>query len=94
MGEIELLTTKEAAQLLRMHPDTLSRMAKAGKVPATKPFGVYRFHKATLLAWLDEHTTTALLGLLQHRISQHRSPQVAPGRHLSLGIMLRNSMPW
>ncbi len=52
----ELLTTKEAAVLLRVEIDTLRRLAKAGQVPGVKVGGDWRFFKARLLDHLYGRT--------------------------------------
>lgn len=49
-----LLTTREAAEILRVHTVTLSQWAKHGRIPATKVGGAWRFSKAALQAWLDD----------------------------------------
>ena len=74
MDTLELLTTKEAARLLRIHPETLSRLARQGKVPVIKVLGVYRFHKGDLMAWLAAHTTTKPVG----RSDEKKHPTLLP----------------
>jgi excisionase family DNA binding protein len=39
----ELLTTDEVAEVLRCHPNTVFRWAKAGRLPGVKLFGSWRF---------------------------------------------------
>lgn len=48
----ELLTTKEAASYLRVHPVTLHLWQKSGKIPAERAGRRLRFRKADLDAWL------------------------------------------
>jgi excisionase family DNA binding protein len=81
MGEIELLTTKEAAQLLKIHPDTLCRLARQGRVPVIKVLGVYRFHTANLMAWLAAHTTTKPVGTSSEQ--KRPTPLPTPSHPLS-----------
>jgi len=51
-----LLTTAEAAQLLRMLPARLARLAKAGKVPTVLlPDGELRFDVGDLRGWIEQH---------------------------------------
>ncbi|MGH3631143.1 MAG: helix-turn-helix domain-containing protein [Sciscionella sp.] len=52
----ELLTTREAALVLRVEIDTLRRLAKAGHVPAVKVGGDWRFFKTRLLDHLHGRT--------------------------------------
>lgn len=51
-----LLTTAEAAQVLRMLPARLARLAKAGKLPTVMlPDGEIRFDRGDLRIWIDQH---------------------------------------
>ena len=51
-----LLTTAEAAQLLRMLPARLVRFAKAGKLPTVLlPDGELRFDAADLRGWIEQY---------------------------------------
>src|SRR5260370_2584528 len=43
-----LLTTKEASQVLKIHPKVLERMAKRGEVPALKVGKFWRYRATTL----------------------------------------------
>jgi excisionase family DNA binding protein len=47
-----LLTTKEASQILKIHPKVLERMAKRGEVPALKVGKFWRYRATTLDAWI------------------------------------------
>jgi excisionase family DNA binding protein len=49
-----LMTIKEAAELLKMHPTTVYRLARRGQVPAIRIGISWRFIKEDLLAWLQE----------------------------------------
>jgi excisionase family DNA binding protein len=48
----KLLTAAEAAKHLRLHVKSLYRLAKAGKIPARKVGGQWRFHSDMLNEWL------------------------------------------
>jgi len=48
-----LLTTKEASQILKIHPKVLERMAKRGEVPALKVGKFWRYRTTTLDAWIN-----------------------------------------
>lgn len=41
----EVLTVEEVAEYLRIHPYTLRRLARAGKLPGFKVGGQWRFKK-------------------------------------------------
>lgn len=49
---IETLTTQEAAEILHMHPTSLTRKAKKGEVPARKVGKRWIFVKEHLIEWL------------------------------------------
>ncbi len=48
----EILTTKEAADFLKLHEKTLSRLARQGKLPGNKIGGEWRFLKEDLVGWI------------------------------------------
>jgi len=49
-----LLDSAEAAQLLRIHPKTLQRMARKGEIPALQIGKLWRFSASALLLWQQE----------------------------------------
>lgn len=49
-----LLDSTEAAQLLRIHPKTLQRMARKGEIPAIQIGKLWRFSPSALLLWQQE----------------------------------------
>jgi excisionase family DNA binding protein len=53
-----LLTTREAAEMLDVHPGTLLRWSRAGKVPAAVklPSGAVRFRPDVLEVWMGERS--------------------------------------
>ena len=48
-----LLTLKEAASLLRIHPKTLQNMAIRSEVPSIKILRGWRFRESDLQRWLN-----------------------------------------
>ncbi len=52
-GVEALLTSKEASQILKIHPKVLERMAKRGEVPALKVGKFWRYRATTLDAWIN-----------------------------------------
>jgi len=42
---VETLTPNEVAKSLRLHPFTVTRLAREGKIPAFKVGGVWRIRK-------------------------------------------------
>ncbi len=47
-----VLNTDEAAALLQIHPKTLQRMARQGRVPAFRIGDLWRFRASALDEWL------------------------------------------
>jgi excisionase family DNA binding protein len=54
-GKFEaLLDSNEAAELLRIHPKTLQRMARKGEIPAIQIGKLWRFSTSALLLWQQQ----------------------------------------
>lgn len=56
--EPEILTTKEAAAWLHVHPSTMYRLAKHNKIPAFKVGSDYRFDRRQLEEWTRARTVS------------------------------------
>jgi excisionase family DNA binding protein len=54
METTDILTIKEAAALLRVHPVTLRKRAVAWGVPHRRLGAEWRFSRTVLIAWLQE----------------------------------------
>ena len=50
----EILTAKEVAEYLNLHPLTVHRYARDGKIPAFKIGTDWRFHKKYIERWIRE----------------------------------------
>ena len=59
MKQIETLTPNEIAKILRIHPFTVTRLAREGTIPAFKVGGIWRFRKDQFEQWIDGRTTAA-----------------------------------
>lgn len=55
----EWLDTRSAAELLKVHPRTVARMAQRGEVPSSRIGRLLRFERRELLAWLEHKRTSA-----------------------------------
>jgi excisionase family DNA binding protein len=55
----KLWAMPELADYLRVHPSTVYRLLKQGRIPAIKIFGDWRFRKSTIDSWLDANETPA-----------------------------------
>ncbi len=53
----EVLTTSEAAALLRVDARTLRRLVEAGEIPMRRAGRNFRFSRAALLEWLAKGDT-------------------------------------
>jgi excisionase family DNA binding protein len=49
-----LLDADEAAKLLKIHPQTLLRSARRGKIPAIRVGRLWRFRASILNQWLEK----------------------------------------
>lgn len=56
----EIMTAKEVAQYLSIHPLTVHKYARAGKIPAFKIGTDWRFHKKYLEKWIHRKLTSNL----------------------------------
>jgi excisionase family DNA binding protein len=54
-----LLNSSEAATLLKIHPKTLQKMARAGTVPAFRIGDLWRFRASSLDRWLGSVVSSA-----------------------------------
>lgn len=54
------LTSKEASQVLRIHPKVLERMAKRGEIPALKVGKFWRYRASALDGWINSRLQLTL----------------------------------
>ena len=54
----EIWTTREVADYLHLHPLTVHRYARDGKIPAFKIGTDWRFHKKFIEQWIREKVTS------------------------------------
>lgn len=53
---METLTPNDISRILRLHPFTVTRLAREGKLPAFKVGGVWRFRKDQFEEWITSQT--------------------------------------
>ncbi len=58
----EIMTAKEVADYLKLHPLTVHRYAREGKIPAFKIGTDWRFHKKYIQRWIKEKLAYNLQG--------------------------------
>ena len=57
--DYEVLTLKEVSNLLRIHPSTVYRLIRQGKIPSFKIGIDWRFLKHRLVRWMAEQSIDA-----------------------------------
>jgi len=57
MKTIETLTPGEVAKILKLHPFTVTRLAREGKIPAFKVGGVWRVRRDKFEEWIAARTS-------------------------------------
>lgn len=57
----EILTVNQVAELLHLHPMTVYRLAKEGKLPGFKVGGRWRFRKDSMEDWMVDRAQVARL---------------------------------
>jgi excisionase family DNA binding protein len=64
-----LLDSQQAADLMRLHPESVKRLARTGTILAAKVGGVWRFRISALEAYMQKITENT-----QTRIAQNMAP--------------------
>jgi excisionase family DNA binding protein len=52
----EILTIKEIGDLLRLHPSTIYKLTKKGKIPSFRVGSEWRFQRDQIERWMAEQT--------------------------------------
>jgi excisionase family DNA binding protein len=58
----EIMTAKEVAEYLNIHPFTVHKYARQGKIPAFKIGTDWRFHRKYIERWIREKLSYNLQG--------------------------------
>lgn len=53
---IELYTSAEVAEILRLHPQVVQRKLQAGEIPGYRIGREWRVERSQLMAWLEAHS--------------------------------------
>ncbi len=64
-----LLDSQQAADLMRLHPESVKRLARTGAIVAAKVGGVWRFRVSALEIYMQKLTENT-----QTRIAQNMAP--------------------
>lgn len=68
----EILTAQEVADYLNIHPLTVHKYAREGKIPAFKIGTDWRFHKKYIEEWIQEKLDYNISGKDRRKISVNR----------------------
>ncbi len=68
----EILTAKEVADYLNLHPLTVHRYAREGKIPAFKIGTDWRFHKKYIERWIREKLNYNIQGKERRKLALDR----------------------
>ncbi len=71
MKTIETLTPGEIAKILKLHPFTVTRLAREGKLPAFKVGGVWRFRRDEFEHWINQHSNRKKMKAHPNRKQEH-----------------------
>jgi len=63
-----IMTTKEVAEYLHIHPLTVHKYAREGKIPAFKIGTDWRFHKKYIERWIREKLSYNARGKERRRV--------------------------
>ena len=58
-GDQDILTVKELSDLLRLHPTTVYKLVRQGKIPSFRVGNEWRFRKDAIMRWLSEKSAGA-----------------------------------
>lgn len=66
----EIMNTLEVAEFLKLHPYTVNKLAREGKIPAFKIGADWRFHKKHIERWINEKIAYSQQGRERRRQSK------------------------
>lgn len=69
---METLTPTEVAKILKLHPFSVTRLARQKKLPAFKVGGVWRFQKDQFEQWIDRLTSRQITPKARNRRKNSR----------------------
>ena len=75
----EMLTVDEVAAVLRVHPRSIQRWAREGRVTTVRVGRSYRIPRSDVLRWLLDATTPAL-------VRRHRPHEELPGQDVGATV--------
>ena len=55
----DILTVKELCELLRLHPSTVYKLVREGKIPGFRIGNEWRFRRDVIMRWMAEKSISA-----------------------------------
>jgi excisionase family DNA binding protein len=55
-GDDQILRLKEVCKILRVHPTTMYKAARLGRIPSFRVGNEWRFRRDAILLWMTEKT--------------------------------------
>ena len=77
MADDDILTLKEICDLLRVHPSTVYKLVREGRIPSFRIGSEWRFRKDVILRWIAEKS----LNSSQSRKATHTPSQSRKATH-------------
>jgi excisionase family DNA binding protein len=59
MADDDILTVREISNLLRLHPATVYKLVKQGKIPSFRIGSEWRFRKDVIMRWMAQQSMEA-----------------------------------
>jgi PTS system nitrogen regulatory IIA component len=69
-GSVKVLTIREVAEVLKLHPRTVAKMARENEIPATRIGRVWRFDESAVLEWFSARLVGASRGVNSNGATQ------------------------
>lgn len=78
-GDSDILTIAELSRHLRVHPTTIYRLLRQGRIPGFRVGSAWRFNKSAIEKW--EHSQGPIIDIdTSARAHRTREPRSARGR--------------
>ena len=72
----EIMNNKEVSEFLKLHPFTVNKLAREGKIPAFKIGADWRFDKKLIDKWIKDKIAYYQLGKERRKDNKSEQPQL------------------
>ena len=72
----EIMNTKEVSDFLKLHPFTVNKLAREGKIPAFKIGADWRFDKKLIDRWIKDKIDYNQVGKERRKANNPEQPQL------------------